>query len=247
VNRADDPVSTSPSPSNPQAPAAPSEFAWLPDEQPRIDLRINPWPIRDQQEPGLPRGACAAFAATALHELARADSRDVWLSELSLILTMEDGFAAGAVYLDDTFHVLHNQGQLSQTDYSALAGKTGGADLTWRKVRISATKRSPRNIEKHINHNRPVLLGLQQMVSLSQPDHRGVITITPDDEPEGNPGAPIGHAVVVVGKTTIGTTIHFLVRNSWGDDWARGGYALIDHNYVDRYGRDAAVVETVID
>jgi hypothetical protein len=142
---------------------------------------------------------------------------------------------------------------LSHTDYSTIvdseypASLRTRADLLWRKVRISRTNRSARNIGKLLDKKRAVLLGLQQMVSLSEPDGRGVVTTTPSDTPEGNPGEPIGHAVVVVGKATIGRTLHFLIRNSWGQDWARGGYGFIDRRYVDLHGRDAAIVDSIID
>ncbi|KPG28240.1 C1 family peptidase [Mycobacteroides immunogenum] len=190
------------------------------------------------------------FAATAVHEIARGQGEAVWLSELSLLSKM-GGDATYGHHLEDTFLALREHGQLCVSDYAVLNGcvdpGVAANGVSWRKVRIKPTSRATGNIEKQVAAGRPVLLGLLQMVSLSMPDVSGVVRITDGDKAEGNLGEPVGHAVAVVGKTLIAGVLHFLVRNSWGEGWAREGYGLIDHRYVARYGRDAAVVESVID
>ncbi len=65
--------------------------------------------------------------------------------------------------------------------------------------------------------------------------------VFPDYEPDRNSG----HAVVIVGFRTVGSSRQFLIKNSWGDDWAQGGYAWMPEHALARHLRQAFVLRVV--
>lgn len=56
-----------------------------------------------------------------------------------------------------------------------------------------------------------------------------------------------GHAVLIVGYKKIGKAPHFIVRNSWGDQWGQAGYFLIPVAYFtnDDLASDLWVIRSV--
>jgi C1A family cysteine protease len=42
-----------------------------------------------------------------------------------------------------------------------------------------------------------------------------------------------GHAVLIVGNTTISDTEYYIVRNSWGTQWGDKGYFYMPKEYVE--------------
>ena len=63
------------------------------------------------------------------------------------------------------------------------------------------------------------------------------------DAPPGEK-VPGYHAVLVVGSSEEGEQVEVLkIKNSWGPNWGRGGYALLSRNYVETYGLCAHAME----
>lgn len=50
------------------------------------------------------------------------------------------------------------------------------------------------------------------------------------------------HAVAFIGYKRMGGRLYFLLRNSWGADWAEAGYAYVSSETVDKNIQDAAAV-----
>jgi hypothetical protein len=103
------------------------------------------------------------------------------------------------------------------------------------------TDASPNRISENLEQGNPVLLGLELMNSLYFADPAGIVHLQDGDLPRGG-----YHAVGVIGQAVVAGEDHFLIRNSWGTGWARGGYALLPVTYVQRYGKLAAVVDQLL-
>jgi hypothetical protein len=61
--------------------------------------------------------------------------------------------------------------------------------------------------------------------------------------PDWPPGDGLGHAVALVGYRTMPDGRQFRMHNSWGDDWADGGYAWISERMVRERTLEAFTVE----
>lgn len=59
------------------------------------------------------------------------------------------------------------------------------------------------------------------------------------------PSRSYGHAVVIVGYRNAGPERHFLLKNSWGTDWAQGGYAWMPEHLLARHLRQAFVLRVL--
>ena len=61
-----------------------------------------------------------------------------------------------------------------------------------------------------------------------------------------SPTGPIRglHAVVAVGIGTTYTTRSFLIRNSWGKEWADAGHAWLDDSFISQHLREVLVLTT---
>ncbi|MCX5042448.1 hypothetical protein OG921_04570 [Aldersonia sp. NBC_00410] len=214
-----------------------------------IDLRpaaLDSWPARDQADPEIRANSCVAFATTALHELKRFVNSIQDLSEASLILVTANKGATG-IKLRHAILALENSGQLSRVEYRQLV-QSGSAsvlltstDLSWKRARMARIEASPQNILRQLQQGNPVLLGLELMSSLFFADQRGIVHLEDGDLPRGG-----YHAVGVIGQAVVGGGDYFLIRNSWGIGWARGGYALLSTAYVQKYGKLAVVVDELL-
>jgi hypothetical protein len=54
-----------------------------------------------------------------------------------------------------------------------------------------------------------------------------------------------GHAVVIVGYRTFEGEQHFLIKNSWGTDWAQGGYAWMPRHLLAKHLRQGFVLRVM--
>jgi hypothetical protein len=81
---------------------------------------------------------------------------------------------------------------------------------------------------RELSGGRPVILLLQLSASFFRPDTNGVVDPAHGEVPE----PARRHAVTAVGHGTIGGQRSILVRNSWGDRWAAGGYAWLTEAFL---------------
>lgn len=95
-------------------------------------------------------------------------------------------------------------------------------------------------IEAFLDMGYDVSIGLDVAGSgWSEDADNGVIDVQVD--PAGNPVDPRGsHFMLAVGYDRAGG--YFTVKNSWGADWGRAGYARISYDYIQTYPRGGLVV-----
>lgn len=67
---------------------------------------------------------------------------------------------------------------------------------------------------------------------------------TPWTLPAGSTGGSAGHAVLIVGYDDRAQ--RFRIKNSWGSEWADGGYAWISYEFIERAAYAAAWIESVL-
>lgn len=73
-----------------------------------------------------------------------------------------------------------------------------------------------------------MILLLQLSAAFFRPDINGVVDPAHGEVPEPERR----HAVIAVGHGTVGGQRSILVRNSWGDRWAAGGYAWLTEAFL---------------
>jgi hypothetical protein len=81
---------------------------------------------------------------------------------------------------------------------------------------------NPNAVKVALASNRPVLISFAVHESFEEPGEGGLLALPGDDEPLMG-----GHAALVVGYDARG----WLIRNSWGESWGDGGYAIMPYGY----------------
>lgn len=211
-----------------------------------LDLRDRQSPIKDQGR----RGACVAFAATAGHEMLRADGEDLGEEFLHWAAKQRDGLpgategttlaaAAGALAElgqppEDLWPYDDTRDQWALT-YRPPDGADAAAAL--RRLRDGhPLDPTPTALRDALNEGLAVLLGIRLYATWYAPSPEGRIGLPA-------PGAVAlgGHAVLLVGYDAgdTATSGHFIVRNSWGGEWGAGGYAYLPYAYVEAHGLQA--------
>lgn len=147
----------------------------------------------------------------------------------------------GGSLFTDAFAVLSEQGAapLSAMPYSAYntpipaAARQAARQYrinTWRRVNVQDL----REMKAQLNAGLPVVIGA--LVD------DGFVALRAGQTWRATNGAVRGgHAMLVVGYDDARNA--FKVINSWGRDWADGGYAWIDYDHFRRVTREAYVVQ----
>lgn len=208
-----------------------------------IELSANSLPVRQQGD----RGTCVGFATAAAHELARNENEvlspeDVmWAAhelmgraigdetsvELALFGLDAEEEATEAAWPYGEPH--WNSGRPS----SALQAGNRRPLPTWRRLEAASIPL----IRKELQADLPVILtiGIVKPAWINPPG--GLIDAEPGRPVRGN------HAVVVVGASDGGGSNQILrIKNSWGPEWADGGYASMSERYLQSYNVCAHVL-----
>jgi len=210
-----------------------------------LDLRDRQSPIKDQGR----RGTCVAFAATAGHEMLRADGEDLGAEFLHWAAKSRDGLPAAAegTTLAAAAVALAEVGQppeqlwpyddtRDQWAASYRPPDEAHAAAALRRLRGGhALEPTPAALRDALDQGLAVVLGIRLYATWYAPSPEGWITLP-------TPGAVAlgGHAVLLVGYDDDPTASgHFIVRNSWGDDRGDGGYAYLPEAYVAAHGLQA--------
>lgn len=239
--------------------AAPQAFAGkLPSS---VRLMENLGPVKHQGE----RGTCVAFASVGLREFLAKDG--VSLSEQFLYWACKelDGSSDAGTYVRTAMTALASYGTCTSAKwpYNPVQSKnegqgppTDGAVEEAASYKMAHTRTVEPNLVQQYKHilagggdakqSMPVVLATLVFNSwyMSAETHRtGKITMPlPGERPlEG------GHAWCVVGYVddeSVPGGGYFILRNSWGKDWAvdspeAGGHALMPYEYVTRCGIEA--------
>jgi hypothetical protein len=211
--------------------------AAVPD---KVDLR--PWltPIRDQGS----EGSCFSFAGAALKEFNCSQYAKLegpvawWLSPAYLawrVRVAEGTFPQDAgASIADTMAVLQSWGVCPESflPFAMNPAQAGNAacDVAARPYRIGTPCvvdfSNPDNLKRVLAANKVVPLGFDCTQSFEQTGSDGVVK-----QPDPNEGSVGGHAVLACGYDADGVYI----RNSWGQGWAKDGYAQMPWSYLSEW------------
>ncbi|MEB3203261.1 MAG: C1 family peptidase [Candidatus Sericytochromatia bacterium] len=138
------------------------------------------------------------------------------------------------------FPYLDAKGQEDAKLRQEFLSRKPGSDLVAaaKKKRIVsgfsvATKLSA--VRTSLEKGMPVLLGMMVFQSIGKTGKDGLMPIPTDNDKFMG-----GHAVLAVGYDDKKQVL--IIRNSWGSDWAAGGYFLMPYSYVKMGGLRVAVV-----
>ena len=192
-------------------------------------------PVRDQGA----RPTCLAHAVSTAHEQARSSA--VQLSPEYLHYFASDGTSPQAgVCVDAILTALRERGQPTEEDCPYQLEDPcqdwhppEGLAVFRREGAALPTLGS--EVETSLTTGRAPVLGIALPVSFHAPVPPWLIS------PEGT---IVGfHAVLAVGMVVESGQRRFLIRNSWGSDWAEGGYAWLDDSFLDRHLRNVLVLK----
>lgn len=82
-------------------------------------------------------------------------------------------------------------------------------------------------VVQELDDGRPVILLLMLSAAFFGPGSGGVV-----DAPGEAPERDRRHAVIAVGHGDVDGQLAILIRNSWGDRWAAGGYAWLTEGFL---------------
>ncbi len=228
---------------------------------PAVRLMDNMPPTRNQGD----RGACVAFASVALREYVLAHGHE--LSEQFLYWACKelDGAPGPGTYIHTAMTALSTYGTCKaatwpyngrqRDDNEGQGPPPHGAVEEAKQFRMLHTRTIEPSLVDHYKHvlaggdegaGMPIVFAVLVFRSwyMSPETHRtGKITMPlPGEDPELG-----GHAMCVVGyvdDASVPGGGYFIVRNSWGDEWAADspeapGHAMIPYAYAERYAVEA--------
>ena len=187
---------------------------------PELDLRPKLQPIRNQGK----QGTCAAQTAACCKEWQ--ENRDIGLNEYlspQFIYNLRENKNSEGMYGRDVMRILSKKGVCKENDfkYGDLTEESKISDEIMKKAENFTIKSYARidnikTLKTSLHQNGPAYI--------SFPCFNFTDRFWKKRENDPRLG---GHAVTVVGYNKKG----FIIRNSWGEDWADKGYCV--YNFED--------------
>jgi C1A family cysteine protease len=203
---------------------------------PTTDLRVGLPAIKDQGR----RGTCVACAATAAHEVIRAEGVDLSVEFLHWASKRRDALPVHSegTTLTAAKDALDQDGQPPEERWpyddtrdqwaATYRPPTAAMDQAERRrlnggelIQPTATA-----VRDALDRGRPVVIGVRLYATWYGVGSDGVIALPTAGSLDFG-----GHAVLVVGYRGD----DLIVQNSWGSDWGEGGSAYLPSVYLDRY------------
>jgi Papain family cysteine protease len=214
-----------------------------------IDCTPNLQPVRDQGR----RGTCLAFAATAVHEHARAVRRGPLPDGLCVELLFwrckqldangDDGtsFASAREALVDPgqcdeVHWPYVTARDLSAPYDPPAAVAGAVQGHATMTAIAA---DAAGVKAVLGAGRPVVLGLQLWDGFYDCDSAVIA------DPAGDIDPTALHAVCCVGLDEGSDTV--MIRNSWGRRWGEDGYAWLALSALSQVLLEAWTIDDDVD
>ena len=201
-----------------------------------VDLRNQTTAIKDQGR----RGTCVACAATAAHELIRAEGVELSIEFLHWAAKRLDGLPprSEGTTLPAAKDALGQDGQPSEVTWPYDDGRDQWA-ASYQPPSIAPAEAKLRllkggeilrptalMVRDALDRGQPVVLGVRLYTTWHGPGGDGLIAM-----PASGARDLGGHAVLVVGYRDN----DFIVQNSWGSDWGEDGFAYLPGDYVDHF------------
>lgn len=198
-----------------------------------LDFRPTLGPIRDQ---GF-RPTCLSHAASAAHEHARGSTVPLSPEYLHYFASIaSQGVGASVAEISEA---LVKDGQPTET---RCPYHPGGVPSDWRPPkgvplyrRDSVVKHpTTTEVDTSLRVGRLPILGISLPETFYTPVSPWVISPI---------GALVGfHAVLAVGTAASSVDRRYLIRNSWGPEWADSGHAWLDRSFLHRHLRHVLVL-----
>jgi hypothetical protein len=119
----------------------------------------------------------------------------------------------------------------SRPDWVAYAPPSP-PDATWFTADLAPLTADTATVKAELDNGRPVVLGVVVYDTMFVPTLAGRVEVAPATAP-----ARGRHALLAVGYDANDDAL--LIRNSWGNTWALGGYGWLADEYVARHLREA--------
>ena len=200
----------------------------------RLDYRSWLGPVRDQGA----RPTCLAHASTAAHEHARGSTVALSPEYLHHFSSGNESTHTG-VDFPRVSRALLDSGQPTEADCPYHADEpplawSPAPDLILYRRRSTLAEPNPDTIEASLDAGHVPVLGISTTDAFYSPAPPWTMSSI----------GPIRglHAVVAVGVGATHTTRHFLIRNSWGTEWADAGHAWLDDVFMSRHLRQVLVL-----
>ena len=224
----------------------------------KIDLRKDMSPVRNQGS----FGSCTSFATMGLQEyLLKKQNR--YVQQAPAFNWYQSRRQTGSKGIDNgvptefAVKMLDAYGSVPESDMPYLSGsqqkddklrlgfltQQPSSDLTAKakKNRIVTgykTVTTLSGVKKSLSDGMPVVLAMRVFSSMGNTPKSGLLPMpTNKDTFQG------GHAVLAVGYDNEKRVV--IVRNSWGTDWADGGYFYMPYEYLKFGGVRLAVVPKI--
>lgn len=182
-----------------------------------LDLRTYCQPIRNQGS----QGACAAMAGAAMKEAH--EYKDYKLREYlspQYIYNMRANKTSSGMYMRDLMSILTKYGVCKESTYPYLTTSTITNEITTEanKFRIKgyASIATIDGLKNALFTNGPAVIAV--------PVYNYGATLW---NQEANQTSLGGHAMVILGYTSVG----FIIRNSWGTGWGDAGYTIFPYTH----------------
>ena len=198
-----------------------------------LDYRAALGPVRDQGA----RPTCLSHAVSTAHEHVRQST--VQLSP-EYLHHFANGVSEGeGVSMSDASAALAKEGQPTESDCPYHAA---GPPRHWTPpvgvhlYRRASLAKQPlaSEVEAALKAGGAPVLGISLPDTFHAPASPWVIS------PQG---IVVGlHAVLVVGVAASDGDRHYLIRNSWGSEWADGGYAWLGRPFLHKHLREVLVL-----
>ncbi|XP_028325748.1 cathepsin K [Gouania willdenowi] len=178
-------------------------------------------------------GSCWAFSSAGALEgqLAKMTGQLVDLSPQNLVDCVQENDGCGGGYMTNAFEYVKDNGGIDSEDAYPYIGEAKACQ--YNPSGMAAQCRGYKEIPKGDEHALavalfkvgPVSVGIDATLSSFQFYQRGVYY-----DPSCNPD-DINHAVLAVGYGVNSKGKKFwIVKNSWSEDWGKGGYILMARN-----------------